>query len=216
MVIQTPVPGNLPTTYLDPLDEWLFRPPYQETYQQHTWTLLTLCHDLGWVVNMKKLELTAQQDFNFVSYRFDLLTGRVLPTQDRWLALQRKLQFIKNRDSCTVRQFSQTIHDRSAYSHRETSLVRSLHMRPIQWHLKRHWHVPESLEKVIPLPKALQPHLDCCLDERNVLRSQALHTPGHALQMFTDASNEGWGAHLGDSSARGMWSDTESHLHINF
>ena len=27
-----------------------------------------------------------------------------------------------------------------------------LHMRPIQWHLKRHWHVPESLEKVIPIP----------------------------------------------------------------
>ena len=38
----------------------------------------------------------------------------------------------------------------------------------------------------------------------------------HALQIFTDASNEGWGAHLGDSIARGVWSDTESHFHINF
>ena len=37
----------------------------------------------------------------------------------------------------------------------------------------------------------------------------------HALQVFTDASNEGWGAHLGDSTARGVWSNTESHLHIN-
>ena len=28
--------------------------------------------------------------------------------------------------------------------------------------------------------------------------------------------NEGWGAHLGDSTARGAWSPIESHLHINF
>ena len=28
-----------------------------------------------------------------------------------------------------------------------------LHMRPIQWHLKNHWKVPESLEKVIPVPQ---------------------------------------------------------------
>ena len=33
--------------------------------------------------------------------------------------------------------------------------------------------------------------------------------------MFTDASNEGWGAYLGDSTARGVWSDTESRLHTN-
>ena len=39
-----------------------------------------------------------------------------------------------------------------------------LHMRPIQWHLKRHWHVPEVLEKVIPVPPSLHPHLDWWLD----------------------------------------------------
>ena len=30
-------------------------------------------------------------------------------------------------------------------------------MRPIQWHLKRHWRVPESLEKEIPVPKVPSP-----------------------------------------------------------
>ena len=37
----------------------------------------------------------------------------------------------------------------------------------------------------------------------------------HALQLFTDASNEGWGAHLGDYMAKGLWSRSESTLHIN-
>ena len=32
-------------------------------------------------------------------------------------------------------------------------------MRPIQWHLKNNWKVPESLKKVIPIPRSLHPHL---------------------------------------------------------
>ena len=50
----------------------------------------------------------------------------------------------------------------------------------------------------------------------HVLRGQPLHPLQHALQLFTDASNEDWGAHLGDSTARGVWSVSESRLHINF
>ena len=92
-------------------DDWLLRAPYQKTCRQHTQTLLALCpvRDLGWVVNLKKSELTPQQDFNFVGYQFNLLTGRVLATQERWLALQQKLQFVKTRDRCTVRQFMSLI-----------------------------------------------------------------------------------------------------------
>ena len=64
-----------------------------------------------------------------------------------------------------------------------------LHMRPIQWHLKRHWHVPEVLE-VIPVPQALHPHLDWWSEQ-----CAEGPTPAplqHDLQLFTDASNEGW------------------------
>ena len=133
------------------LDDWLLRAPSPETCLQHTQTLLALCHELGWVVNMKKSELTPpptpnppKQVFNFIGYRFDLLTGLVLPTQERWIALQQKLLFIKGRNACTVRQFMSlvgllTVTEKQVWSGR-------LHMRPIQWHLKRHWHVPEDLE----------------------------------------------------------------------
>ena len=38
----------------------------------------------------------------------------------------------------------------------------------------------------------------------------------HALQIFTDASKEGWGTHLGEHTARGTWSIPESKLHINY
>ena len=196
------------------LDDWLVRAPDQGTCQLHTQTLLALCHELGWVVNMEKSELTPQQVFNFVGYRFDLLSGRVLPTQDRWIALQQKLQFIKGRDSCSVRQFMSLIGLLTATE--KQVWAGRLHMKPVQWHLKRHWHVPESLGKIIPIPLSLHPHLDWWLEKSNVLKGQPLHPLQHALQIFTDASNEGWGAHLGGSTARGVWSESESRLHVNF
>ena len=68
-----------------------------------------------------------------------------------------------------------------------------LHMRPIQWHLKSNWRIPESLEKRIPLPRSLHPHLQWWLKEDNVLTGQPLHPMQHALQIFTDSSKEGWG-----------------------
>ena len=55
-----------------------------------------------------------------------------------------------------------------------------LHMRPIQWHLKQNWRVSESLEKVIPVPRLLHPHLKWWLEESNVLQGQPLHPLKHA------------------------------------
>ena len=194
------------------LHDWLLRAPSPEICLQHTQTLLALCRQLGWVVNMTKSELVPKQVFNFVGYRFDLITGRVLPTQYRWETLQEKLRTIKSHHQCTVHQFMSLIGLLTA-TEKQVCAGR-LHMRPIQWHLK--WHVPEILEKVIPVPQSLHPHLDWWLDETNVLRGQPLHPLQHAVQLFTDASNEGWGAHLGDFTARGVWSPLESRLHINF
>ena len=136
------------------------------TCLQHTQTLVTLCQELGWLVN-----------------------------------------FARSDNSCPAH--------RSTHSNRKQVHLGRLHMRPIQWHLKKNWRVPESLEKVIPVPKSLHPHLRWWLEESNVLLGQPLHPLKHALQIFTDASKEGWGAHLDEHTARGQWSLPESKLHIN-
>ena len=59
--------------------------------------------------------------------------------------------------SCPVRQFMSLIGLLTA-TEKQVHLGQ-LRMRPIQWHLKNNWRVPESLEKVIPIPRSLHPHL---------------------------------------------------------
>ena len=166
------------------------------------------------LVNVEKSELEPKQVFDFVGYQFDLQSGRVRPTPDRWQALQDKLQTLLSLPTCPVRQFMSLIGLLTA-TEKQVHLGR-LHMRPIQWHLKNNWRVPESLEKVIPIPRSLHPHLRWWLEEDNVLKGQPLHPLQHALQIFTDASKEGWGAHLNEHTARGSWSVPESKLHINY
>ena len=196
------------------LDDWLVRAKSRETCLHHTQVLIKMCQNLGWLVNLEKSELEPKQIFDFVGYQFDLRYGRVRPTPDRWQSLQDKIQLLLSLPACLVRQFMSLIGLLTA-TEKQVHLGR-LHMRPIQWHLKNNWRVPESLEKIIPLPRSLHPHLQWWLEEDNVLQGQPLHPVRHALQIFTDASKEGWGAHLNEFTARGTWSVPESKLHINY
>ena len=196
------------------LDDWLIRAPTKESCHQGTKSLLALCQELGWMVNMQKSELEPQQVFDFVGYQYDLFNGVVRPTQNRWEALQQKITVLLQNRFCRVRTFMSLIGLLTA-TEKQVTLGR-LHMRPIQWHLKKHWRVPESLEKEIPIPRSLHQYLQWWTQEENVLKGQPLHPLRHAVQIFTDASKEGWGAHLGDFTASGTWSVPKSKLHINF
>ena len=161
------------------LDDWLIRAPTRKSYHQGTQSLLTLCQELGWVVNLQKSELEPKQIFEFVGYQYNLLHGRVRPTQNRWEPILQKVSFLLSHLTCRVRKFMSLIGLLTAME-KQVPLGR-LHMRPIQWHLKRHWRVPESLEKEVPVPGTIHPHLQWWTKETNVLPGQPLHSFCHAL-----------------------------------
>ena len=108
-------------------------------------------------MNLEKSELDPKQIFDFVGYQFDLRAGQLRLTPDRWQNLQDKILEIMSLAHCPVRQFMSLIGLLTA-TEKQVHLGR-LHMRPIQWHLKQHWRIPESLQKVIPIPSSLHPHL---------------------------------------------------------
>ena len=90
-----------------------------------------------------------------------------------------------------------------------------LHMRPFQFHLKEHWRYPQLLDSPLPWTDVISAHLDWGQNPANVMKGSDLHPKDHSIQLFTGASNEGWGAHLDQSSTKGLWSDQDKRLHIN-
>ena len=161
-----------------------------------------------------KVRARTQTDFRVCGLQVRSLKDWSIRPRTVGESILQKLESILSKPSCRVRKFMSLIGLLTA-TEKLVPLGR-LHMRPIQWHLKRHWRVPESLEKEILVPRSLHPHLLWWTKETNVFIGQPLHPLSHAIQIFTDASKEGWGAHLGDFTARGTWSVPESHLHINF
>ena len=149
-----------------------------------------------------------------MGYKYHLDSALVKPTQERWLKLQDLILRLKSKHVLTARCLMSLI---GLLASTEKMVPEGrLHMRPFQFHLKEHWRYPQSLDSLLPWTEAISAHLDWWQNPSNVMRGADLHPKDHSIQLFTDASNEGWGAHLDQSSTKGLWSDQEkkaTHKH---
>ena len=178
LVTQSPLPGNMPMTYPDPLGP-LSRP------------------GLGGQSFKVRADSPAGIQFCRLSFRPLSRSGQThsgeVDSCHRqstfcWDFCWRLLSWCNQKQIvflCSVRLFMSQI---GLLTATEKQVVSGrLHMRPIQWHLKKHCYVPEALEKLNPLPKSLHVHLWWWLDPNNVLKGHLLHPLHHALQLFTKA-----------------------------
>ena len=161
------------------LDDWLIRSHSQEEAQVNTQAVVDLTQSLGWIINQEKSELKPTQVFSFVGYKYHLDSALVKPTQERWL-----IGLLASTEKMVPEG--------------------RLHMRPFQFHLKEHWRYPQSLDTLFPWTEAISAHLNWWQNPSNVMRGADLHPKDHSIQLFTDASNGGWGAHLDQSSTKDL------------
>ena len=195
------------------LDDWLIRSQSQVEAQVNTQAVVDLTQSLGWIINQEKSELKPTQVFSFVGYEYHLDSALVKPTQERWLKLKDLILRLKSKRVLTARCLMSLI---GLLASTEKMVPEGrLHMRPFQFHLKEHWRYPQSLDNLLPWAEAIAAHLDWWQNPSNVMTGADLHPKDHSIQLFTDASNEGWGAHLDQYSTKGLWSDREKRLHIN-
>ena len=86
----------------------------------------------------------------------------------------------------------------------------------ITWPSASYFLIHEStLSRDFSYTETISAQLEWWKNPTNVMKGADLHLKDHSIQLFTDASNEGWGAHLEQNSAKGLWSDREKRLHIN-
>ena len=195
------------------LDDWLIRSESQEEAQVNTQPVVDLAQSLGWIINQEKSELKPTQVFSFMGYKYHLDSALVKPTQKRWHKLQDLILRLKPRHVLSATCLMSLIG--LLASTEKMVLEGGIHMRPFQFHLKDHWRYPQSLDSLLPWTEAIAAHLDWWQNPSNMMRGADLHPKDHSIQLFTDASSKGWGAHLDQSSTKGLWSDQEKRLHIN-
>ena len=195
------------------LDDWLIRAQSQEEAEVNTQTVVVLTQSLGWIINQEKSKLKPTQVFSFMGYEYHLDSALVKPTQERWLKLQDLILQLKSKHVLTARCLMSLI---GLFASTENTVPEGcLHMRPFQFHLKEHWRFPQSLDTLLPWTETISAHLDWWLNPTNMRKGSDLHPKDHSIQLFTDTSNKGWGAHLEQTSSKGLWSDREKRLHIN-
>ena len=151
--------------------------------------------------------------FSFVGYEYHLDSALVKPTQERWLKLQDLILRLKSKHVLTARCLMSLI---GLLPSTEKMFPEGrLHTRPFQFHITVHWRYPQSLDSLLPWTETISGHLEWWQNPTNVLKGSDLHPKDHSIQLFTEALNEGWSAHLEQASTKGLWSDREKRIHIN-
>ena len=193
------------------LDDWNSLSPSFQASQCNTDRLLQLTTGLGFLVNYKKSDLIPSQQFEFVGVHFDLVQARAWPAPHRRQAFLSVVQAFRADPQPSAHQWQILLGHLTSL---QQLVPRGrLYMRPLQYCLQRQWRQvsdPPTL-RVTPDAEALgclqwwtsPPNLDAGIS------LLPLPTP---LRLFTDASMQGWGAHLHDHRAQGLWSPSPQHI----
>ena len=91
-----------------------------------------------------------------------------------------------------------------------------IRIRPIQWQLRLQWNQSkERSSKLIPLDLQSRLAILWWTNRENLRRGVPVGTIDVECYLYTDSSTQGWGAHLQDLTASGIWSQDQAQLHIN-
>ena len=89
-----------------------------------------------------------------------------------------------------------------------------LRMRSLQQVLRRHWdHVDQSI--LVEWTQEIRQDLDWWLDRARLKHGVSLEQVSPQLELWSDASDLGWGAHLDDAVSSGLWAPDEVESSIN-
>ena len=168
---------------------------------------------VGFVLSRKKSELDLTQDLQFLRIRLRLDLGEAsLPESKAWEIVARA-RHLSSLRVLTYTQVSQVLGSLNWAS--GLIPLGRLYLRPLQ----RHFHSLGLTDLFTP-PRRSDPQVLANLlrhwqDPRFLTSGINIRTFQADLTIFTDASTQGWGAHMGDSQISGTWTHTDGKLHIN-
>ena len=194
------------------LDDWLLQASSREWVLFALKTVLQLCSSLGIVVNWEKSQVIPTQRMVYLGVILDSISFRASP------ALKRVEKLLSIGDvflSCAKQPVSSWLELLGVLS----SMIQlvpggRLRMRSLQLVLRRHWdHVDQSI--LVEWSQEVRQDLDWWLDRARLERGVSLEQVSPQLELWSDASDVGWGAHLDEVVTSGLWAPEEVESSIN-
>ena len=194
------------------LDDWILRSADRSLLAQQTNWLLSGMRRVGLVLNVPKSHLVPTQRLTHIGVEYHLDEGLMFPPMERVIKIESKVSLLLSVRAVTAYFWLSLL----GLMNSATPLGR-LHLRPLQFYLLAHWApASRNLTALIPVKHILlDHHLRWWLDRKCTRAGMLLDIPEARAQLFTDASESGWGAHMDTLQASGLWSAREAMLHIN-
>lgn len=198
------------------LDDWLIKSQDRTLLLRQLEETLQLIQNLGLIVNVQKSNMNPSQVVLYLGSVFNTRRGLVLPSEERFQKIVEEIATISEM-KCVVAQKVLRLLGLMASVIDLTPFAR-LHMRPIQFYLLSFWRPhKDSLMQSIPVKDTLLHHLEWWRQAENIFQGVSLQEKQpHSVTLWTDASTQGWGAHLEDHQISGVWSTRERDCHINW
>ena len=171
-----------------------------------------LLHQLGWLVNVEKSDLIPVQRLQFIGGVFDTLQEKLFVPEERFSAFLPLLRQALSLAPLSLRRWQVLLGHLTAAQY--ATRRGRLHLRPVQRFL-----LPLIYQGIQWVRRSLDthliPHLEWWCNRENVLEGIPLRDFKPEVEMFSDASKLGWGAHLGNLTVAGEWDATLRFRHIN-
>ena len=198
------------------LDDWLSRNQSRLTLLEHRHFIIQLITSLGLIINQEKSDLIPTQMFTFIGMEFLTHMNIVRVPQARVQILLETVKKFSQKTYVSAREFLSLLGLLNAAA--DFVMLGRLHLRPLQMSLLAQWR-PQTLplQHQIKLTADVLHHLNWWKQHRLYLQGVPMKADPPSHHIFSDASLTGWGSHLEPEGLlyHGVWSKTQSRLHIN-
>lgn len=203
--------GFLSVIYLD--DLLLVGKTKEECYRNVNETI-NLLNTLGFVINYEKSTLKPRQICKYLGFIFNSNKLSISLPADKTLKIIQKINNIKRLEVCKIRKFAQLIG--LLISACPTNKYSWLHTKVLErekiTYLRKNFN---NYNKIMKLTKNVKDELEWWLKNiQHFEKTFKLHK--FDMELFSDASETGWGAFNNKEAIHGFWDQSESREHINY
>ena len=175
--------------------------------------LFSLCKELGVMVNLSKSSLTPTQTIDYLGMTLQSTPLKAFPTQAR---IHKVLSLVEEFSSSREQPLSLWRSLLWVMSSM-TALIPGARLRMRSLQLLLNVAGPQPAEHaLISWDEACHQDLQWWSDASHLIGGVSLDLPQPRLLLFTDASDSGWGASLGDDQLSGLWIPDISRFSINY